>query len=112
MEGMSLSNPRASDSSHESEQLFFTLPDRFPNENEEKAFRLIESYDLNGLRALLADNSQVDLLEASTPDGKTALHYAVVKNDEAIVNYLLTFSVPLPHYGRASNFRGRTCACG
>jgi len=73
-----------------------TLPNKFPNQNEEKLFRLIENYDLSGLKEFLKDDSQVDLLEMITPDGKTVLHYAVIKNEESIVACLLNFVVFLP----------------
>lgn len=85
------------ESLNENDQVFFTLPNSFPNQDAEKLFQLIETYELNGLKNLFKEDPQVNLLTVATPDGKSALHYAVIKNDGDIVHYLLSLAVLSPH---------------
>jgi len=80
-------------SSNEHEQEIHSLPNKLPNSNDERLLRLINNLDLNGLKDLFESDPQIDLLEVATPDGKSALHYAVIKNDEGVINYILSTAV-------------------
>jgi len=56
-------------------------------------FPYIDAYDLSSIKAFLEKNPKLDLTKLYNIQGKTLLHSAVIKNDESIVDFLLTIAV-------------------
>ncbi len=67
-----------------------------------RVFQYIDAYDLNSLKSLISAAPQADITEIYNFQGRTVLHSAAIKNDESILDYLLSSVSPFGHNNKAS----------
>ena len=59
-------------------------------ETANQVLQYIEAYDLSGLRSYISKNPQTDLTTLYNFQGRTVLHSAVIKNEESIIELILS----------------------